>query len=139
MSIQLLEEIHQEHLEWCGDDERKLENHALFYLALAMSFVKGLDGDKHPADKLAQMVFDIKRSDVEAARMLLGGVYKKEPISRELRFEVWDRDNFTCQHCGTRRDLSVDHIYPESKGGPTLLDNLQTLCRPCNSRKGSKV
>src|SRR3990167_1002941 len=50
-----------------------------------------------------------------------------------LRWEVWERDNFTCQYCGSRRFLVVDHIYPASKGGATTTDNLQTLCRSCNS------
>jgi len=61
----------------------------------------------------------------------------KQPIPPDLRWEVWERDNFTCRHCGVRRHLSVDHIIAESKGGPMTLDNLQTLCRSCNSRKGA--
>lgn len=61
----------------------------------------------------------------------------KEWIAASLRWEVWERDNFTCRRCGVRRDLSVDHIVPESKGGPTTLSNLQTLCRKCNSSKGA--
>jgi len=62
---------------------------------------------------------------------------KKKPIPPEIRWQVWERDNFICQGCGARRYLSVDHIIPESKGGTLALDNLQTLCKPCNSRKGS--
>jgi hypothetical protein len=63
---------------------------------------------------------------------------RKMPIPTVLRWEVWVRDNFTCKHCGSRRDLSVDHIIAESKGGPMELSNLQTLCRSCNSRKGAR-
>jgi HNH endonuclease len=63
----------------------------------------------------------------------------KEPIPAERRWQVWERDDFTCRHCGARRHLSVDHIIPESKGGTLSLDNLQTLCRSCNSRKGTKM
>lgn len=64
--------------------------------------------------------------------------YRKQPIPKALRWAVWERDNFTCRHCGARRDLAADHIVPESKGGQTTLDNLQTLCVPCNSRKGAR-
>lgn len=64
--------------------------------------------------------------------------YQKAPIPEALRWAVWERDNFTCQHCGTRRNLSVDHVVPESKGGPTTLDNCRTLCSTCNSRKGAR-
>lgn len=63
---------------------------------------------------------------------------QKVAIPAALRWEVWERDNFTCLHCGVRRFLTIDHIVPESGGGPTTLANLQTLCRPCNSRKGTQ-
>ena len=42
-----------------------------------------------------------------------------------------------CLHCGTRRYLSLDHIIAESRGGPSTIENLQTLCRSCNSKKGA--
>ena len=60
----------------------------------------------------------------------------KAPIPPDIRWTVWERDNFTCLHCGTRQHLSIDHIMPECEGGTLDLDNLQTLCKPCNSRKG---
>lgn len=52
---------------------------------------------------------------------------------------VWDRDNWECRNCGTHCDLTVDHIVPLARGGTDDLDNLQTLCRSCNSRKGASV
>lgn len=63
----------------------------------------------------------------------------KVSIPHSLKWKVWDRDNFTCKHCGEREDLSVDHIMPESFGGTLELDNLQTLCRSCNSKKYNKI
>ncbi len=36
-------------------------------------------------------------------------------------------------------DLSLDHIYPWSLGGPDTVENLRVLCRSCNSRKGANV
>ena len=63
---------------------------------------------------------------------------KKEPIPPEIRWAVWERDDFTCKECGSRKHLSVDHILAESKGGKMTLDNLQTLCKPCNSSKGAR-
>jgi len=62
----------------------------------------------------------------------------KSKIPTALRWAVWERDNFTCKRCGSRRDLTCDHIVPESQGGPTIEENLQTLCRRCNSRKGTR-
>lgn len=63
----------------------------------------------------------------------------KAAIPDALRWEVWERDNFTCQHCGSRKYLSVDHIIPESRGGTLEIENLQTLCRKCNSSKGARL
>lgn len=65
--------------------------------------------------------------------------YKKKPIPQKLRWAVFERDNFTCQSCGTRSNLAVDHIRPELLGGTIGLENLQTLCKSCNSVKGSKL
>lgn len=66
------------------------------------------------------------------------GAFKKEKVPGNMRWSIWERDNFTCKQCGSRRDLTIDHILAEANGGPTILDNLQTLCRRCNSRKGSR-
>lgn len=63
----------------------------------------------------------------------------KKPIPYELRKLVFERDAYRCQTCGDWHDLSVDHIIPESKGGLAKLDNLQTLCRKCNSKKGNRL
>lgn len=63
----------------------------------------------------------------------------REPISLELRTSIYKRDGWACLHCGGTRDLTLDHIWPWSKGGPDTAENLQTLCRSCNSRKGAKT
>lgn len=58
-----------------------------------------------------------------------------------LRFLVNRRDRFTCRACGRSPAthpgvvLHVDHIVPWSKGGETVLENLQTLCMECNIGK----
>lgn len=62
----------------------------------------------------------------------------KESIPPQLRWGIWERDNFTCHYCGARKPLAIDHKVPESKGGPTIPENLLTACVRCNSRKGSK-
>jgi 5-methylcytosine-specific restriction endonuclease McrA len=51
---------------------------------------------------------------------------------------IFERDNFTCLHCGTNENLTIDHIVPWVKGGGNEMGNLQTLCQSCNSRKGVK-
>ena len=64
---------------------------------------------------------------------------QKKVIKQGLRTKVLERDAYRCVYCGTHKDLSVDHIHPESKGGTLDLGNLQTLCRPCNSTKGNRA
>ena len=64
--------------------------------------------------------------------------FQKQSIPIDLRWQVWERDNFSCQHCGSRKYLTIDHIRPEILGGTLELENLQTLCATCNSRKGSR-
>ena len=63
----------------------------------------------------------------------------KANIPPELRWAIFERDNFTCLICGSRRFLTIDHIIPESLGGETVMSNLQTLCKSCNSRKGNGI
>lgn len=65
--------------------------------------------------------------------------YGKKDIPEGLRWQVFERDDFRCKRCGSRRHLRADHIHPESAGGEATLDNLQTLCRSCNSKKGKRV
>lgn len=60
-------------------------------------------------------------------------------IPERLRTAVYERDGYACVECGDTERLSLDHIYPYSLGGTDDLDNLQTLCRSCNSTKGAKV
>ena len=61
---------------------------------------------------------------------------KRKSIPIKLRAEVFRRDNHTCLKCGAEDGLSIDHILPVSRGGQNTIDNLQTLCMPCNISKG---
>lgn len=62
---------------------------------------------------------------------------------RKPRFSktnVHIRDQYTCQYCNTvfpKRELTLDHVLPLSKGGKTSWENIVTACGPCNSRKGN--
>lgn len=66
---------------------------------------------------------------------------KRKTLSKGLRFEIFKRDNFTCQYCGAHPPsviLHVDHITPVAHGGLNEIDNLITACESCNLGKSSK-
>ena len=89
----------------------------------------------------------------DGVRVIADGMHEKSSVSSykskgdrrdpsmRLRYEVLARDHFTCRYCGAspKKDPSVtlhlDHIVPWSKGGKTVLENLQTLCSHCNLGK----
>ena len=55
------------------------------------------------------------------------------------RFNVFLRDKFSCQYCGSSEELTFDHLLPRSKGGETHWDNVVTACSACNVKKGGKL
>ena len=54
------------------------------------------------------------------------------------RFNLFLRDGFRCQYCGTDKLdlLTFDHVIPRAYGGRTTWDNIATACAPCNLKKG---
>lgn len=100
---------------------------------------------EQPREECAECQRSIAENGSMPSRKQLLRAYEnlKRPVAKgtvpvALRRAVFERDNHTCQHCGTHENLSIDHIYPEVWGGPTTLENLQVLCRPCNNRKSDK-
>ena len=67
----------------------------------------------------------------------------RRDINLRMRFIIMKRDNFKCCMCGRSPattpglELHIDHIIPWSKGGETVIDNLQTLCSDCNLGKSN--
>ena len=54
------------------------------------------------------------------------------------RFNLFLRDEFSCQYCSTSGDLTFDHVVPRASGGITSWENVVAACSRCNLRKGSK-
>lgn len=69
------------------------------------------------------------------AAVFRAGIDRKA-TPKKLRDKVFARDGHACLHCGRKDFLEADHIIPRSKGGETILENLQTLCAGCNRLKG---
>ena len=55
------------------------------------------------------------------------------------RFNVFLRDKFSCQYCGSKKELTFDHLLPRSRGGKTDWDNVVTACSGCNVKKGGRL
>ena len=55
------------------------------------------------------------------------------------RFNVFLRDKFMCQYCGSNNELTFDHLLPRSKGGKTDWNNVVTACSSCNVQKGGRL
>jgi len=55
------------------------------------------------------------------------------------RFNLFLRDRFQCQYCGTHKDLTFDHVIPRAYGGRTTWENVATACAPCNLKKGGRT
>ncbi len=65
--------------------------------------------------------------------------YKKIMQNKPSRAMIYKRDGHKCQYCGSTRKLTIDQIFPTSKGGDNSWENLVVACMPCNTRKGDKL
>lgn len=56
----------------------------------------------------------------------------------------WERDDYTCQYCSkvmgkNSKLIQTDHVFPESRGGPSTYDNMVTACFRCNQKKRNRT
>lgn len=54
------------------------------------------------------------------------------------RFNLFLRDEFKCQYCGSKGDLTFDHVVPRASGGITSWENVVAACSKCNLKKAAK-
>ena len=81
---------------------------------------------------------------IRVPRVLLLMAYERVPKRhvRFSRFNIFARDNNTCQYCGkrfSRTDLNLDHVMPRSRGGVSTWENIVCSCHACNRRKGGRT
>ena len=62
-----------------------------------------------------------------------GGWFTKQEWSNLLA-----KYNYRCVRCGSKRHIAADHVVPVLLGGSSNIDNIQPLCRKCNSSKGAR-
>lgn len=64
--------------------------------------------------------------------------FKTKPVKLN-RKRIFKRDNNECVYCGSKRNLTIDHIMPRSRGGKNTWSNLVTCCSNCNIKKGNRT
>ncbi|MDJ0723944.1 MAG: HNH endonuclease [Prochloraceae cyanobacterium] len=63
-------------------------------------------------------------------------IWKVPPVNRR---EILKRDRHQCQYCGSKKNLTIDHVIPRSLGGKHCWENVVIACVSCNSRKGDRT
>jgi HNH endonuclease len=63
---------------------------------------------------------------------------RKAALTETVRRSVYERDGHACRYCSATADLALDHVLPLYLGGTHAIENLQTLCAACNTRKGRR-
>jgi 5-methylcytosine-specific restriction endonuclease McrA len=81
---------------------------------------------------------------IRVPRVIVLVAYEHLPKARVRfsRFNIYARDDSTCQYCGKRcprSELNLDHVVPRSRGGNTNWENVVCSCVPCNLRKGGRT
>ncbi len=67
-------------------------------------------------------------------------VKRPRPRVKLSKREIFRRDDYTCQYCGTATlHLTIDHVIPRHRGGAHSWDNLVAACPACNRRKGGRL
>jgi 5-methylcytosine-specific restriction endonuclease McrA len=69
-------------------------------------------------------------------------IRRRREASGMKRLRIYMRDKFRCQYCGEKKgagELTLDHIFPRSRGGENGPLNIVTACVACNNRKGSRT
>ena len=62
----------------------------------------------------------------------------ENPLTTKEWQQILAESNGCCVLCGVPQDITIDHIIPVTKGGKHTANNVQPLCRKCNSSKGAK-
>lgn len=77
---------------------------------------------------------DIKKPSIIRVNTYVDIKHQKVSLNRE---NIYKRDNYECVYCGSsgKNDLTLDHVIPQSKGGPNTWENLVTACKTCNGEK----
>lgn len=85
-----------------------------------------------------------EKAQILSSRVIRLIDYVKIPLNRIMiqkptRTLIYQRDDHTCQYCGSQKKLTVDHVIPRSRGGQDTWENMVVACSPCNVKKGNTL
>lgn len=111
----------------------------LFYKGRA-EVISGMSGE--PSEWDATFNSPSTSIRVPATMRLLKRVHKKWKPPRFRKKVLFNRDSWKCQFCAELlnwSNITIDHVMPSSRGGPTSWQNCVTACKPCNKRKANRT
>lgn len=73
-----------------------------------------------------------KAPSVIVIKQYVNYYYNRVPLTKR---NVFKRDGYECVYCGNKKDLTLDHVIPTSKGGEHSWRNVVTACKKCNNTK----
>ena len=121
-----------------------IENHPINICTWKRALVLLMKGKAVNARRLNNVKCLIKVGNVFIPRVIkltykLAVQYKELPFCRE---NILVRDEFVCQYCGKKfspEELTLDHVYPKSRLGPDIWENIVACCKECNQKKADRT
>lgn len=95
-----------------------------------------------PREMLAEILIDVvargvdNRHSLQRRAWLVAARAKEKHTTSQWR-ALLAAHGWRCAHCGTKKNITKDHVVPISAGGSDGIGNLQPLCGRCNSSKGA--
>lgn len=113
-------------------------------ISIKRAIVLLVTGQAEPVDFTQGQIFEVRSPSIvlqvpEHIRLTFGNPERHWKVPPVNRRGVLQRDHHTCQYCGGKKHLTLDHVLPRSKGGQHTWDNVVTACERCNSHKGSHL
>jgi len=83
-----------------------------------------------------------QKAQVLSSRVIRLIDYVKIPLHKIMfhkpsRSMIYQRDDNTCQYCGSQKRLTIDHVIPKSRGGQDTWENMVVACSSCNIKKAN--
>ena len=127
--------------------------HSVIVLNMDYTFLNKIDAERAvrlikkgraTVEKLSDIVWHSAKEEIVVPLVLRLTYMVRSVYKRRVQWSkrnVMVRDNFTCVYCGyneTKKELNIDHVHPQSKGGKNTFENTVCSCKICNERKDDK-